>query len=377
VHLARADLGFRNLAGWERLAAAALALPAVALLLPALIYMINGYASEMTALFAIGIAALGFEQGLATGSVRSWALFCAGCVAAWFVRYQLGALPLIAVAGAMVLQLRKIIGGAQLRRACAASAVALAVSLGSVRLLASVFPTSGASRMHGGIFLQDSIQGALRCRVRLYDVDCSSRRGRAMIRKATCTDLINDRVPLGRPVVHPYYPLQTFQHIGALNTLKWLALAPLGYLRETYYLDHESFGFDRHIRVLNVKQRELAPYAALLPPAGQMPSRAFAPLVRYLKWTYAATGHHWLCGASLLVSALVITRGRRASAVFLGLAAIATYLSFSYLQPKAPLRYLMTIALLGVVAGWSALVNRAEARAGAAGVVRKDRSDTA
>src|SRR5262249_50961059 len=147
---------------------------------------------------------------------------------------------------------------------------------------------------------QDSIQCRLRCRVKLRELDCRSAKGYARIKRATCTDILIDKVKLGSRVIDPADTGETFRHIGVANTFRWLVRAPWTYLRESYFtIEHESFGFDRNIRILNTFQDALDPYARLLPPANARPSPAFAAVIRYLEWTYEGMWFHWLTGLSL------------------------------------------------------------------------------
>jgi hypothetical protein len=236
---------------------------------------------------------------------------------------------------------------------------------GSARILAASLPETRMAWNNAGVFLQESLQCRLRCSVKLYAVDCSTRAGQRLIEQVPCAELISGQVDLGAPVVEPLHLGRTFAYVGPVGSLKWLALAPLTYLRESYYsFDIESYGFDPKIRILSRHADALAPYARSLPPLGARPAPAFERVVAYLSWLYyELRAFHVLAGLMLAASALVLGRTRSPAAALFATTCLLTYFVFSTLQPKAPLQYLVQIAVPGFLAAAIAL-RSAVSRAG-------------
>lgn len=325
----------------------------VALLLPALMFVMNGYWTDMTSYLAIALGALSIDRALRTGSGTAWTAFMLCCAVGFHIRLQLVVLPVCGVVATLLWTRRK--PGVRMdrsRQALIAMIGALALVWGSERLLATTFPTNGMAREESGTFLQKSVECRLRCAARLYTTDCSTTSGRRLIERASCADLIANQIRLGKPLVDPYRIRATLALLGPLKIAEWLILAPATYLRESYFtLDVEDFGFDRHVRILSRQHAALEPYARALPPVGTAPAPAFRKLLAYLGWLYfKERAFHVLAGLSLVASGAVLVWGRRASAVFLATTCLLTYFVFSTMQPKAPLHYLVQIAVPGFVA---------------------------
>ena len=76
----------------------------------------------------------------------------------------------------------------------------------------------------------------------------------------------------------------------------------------------------------------------------------------YLAWLYYRLhAFHVLAGLMLAASALVLGRTRSPAAAFFAATCLLTYFVFSTLQPKAPLHYLVQIAVPGFLAAAIAL----------------------
>jgi hypothetical protein len=353
----RASPRFRKLSLGRRVGIALLCFIVATLVLPALVYLMNGYWSEMTSFMAVALATLCLDRAWHSGKTRYWVAFCAVCLFGWHVRYQLATLaPALAVTALVLCGVRRVWPLRYLRTALVVMAATLGVLWLGQRMLATWLPKSDFGRYVTGAFVQRSIQCQLRCAAKLYEVDCSSERGRALIETVTCTELNMDLVSLGPPVIDPLQWPRTFAHVGTAGVLEWLVRAPLSYLQEDVFsgLEHEHYG--RKIRSLSVHRAELEPYARLLPQAGAKPSPAFDKVVTYLLARYREDlAFHWLTLFSLIVCAYVVACSRNPSAVFLAVTCFATYLVMAYFQPKAPMRYLVQISVPGLLAGWLAL----------------------
>jgi hypothetical protein len=336
------------------------------LLVPALVFVMNAFWTDMTSFLVLALSVMAFDRALRTSSPAAWTGFVLCAVAGVYVRYQLVVLPLAGVLVALVLgRARRAVPADRLLHTLIALLATALLAWGSAKMLAASLPETRMARQNAGVFLQKSLQCRLRCSVKLYAVDCSTRAGQTLIEHASCTDLIAEQVDLGKPVIEPVRLGQTFAHVGAVGTLKWLALAPLTYLRESYYsFDIESYGFDRRIRILSRHPDALAPYARSLPPFGARPAPAFERIVAWLSWLYyELRAFHVLAGLMLATSTLVLGRTRSPAAAFFASVCLLTYLVFSTLQPKAPLHYLVQIAVPGFLAAAIALrsaVSRAE-----------------
>jgi hypothetical protein len=332
------------------------------MVLPLLIFLMNGYWSDMTSLLVVALAAVALHGAFSRNSRSSWAAFAVVCALGWYIRYQLVILPLAGALTAIVVGYDRRHLPSGRRAALVACLAAYAAIFASQRVVGLAMPTSNMASEHGGVFLQKSLQCRLRCSAKLHERDCSSEAGRAVMKSATCTAMLAETADLGRPVVDPKDKRATFERIGLVGALQWLAIAPLGYAAFEPFpfgLEHESFGFDRQIRILHVHERALAAYGALLPKVGAKPAPPFLAVVEYLRETYYES--RWFQGlaqVTLLLACAIALRSRKPAAVFLALVCIGTHLVFAYLQPKAPLRYLAHIVVPGLLAGWLALLPR-------------------
>ncbi len=334
---------------WSCLAGLGVCLLGALVLMPGLVFLMNGYLTEMTALLVTVLASRCVAGIGGPRHVRAAAGLAALSLVGYHLRYQLAIIP---VAALVVLTLDEIRGRKRLTvltsRAVALGVLVAAFPLShlalSVRLPVDEFGRNLPSR-----YLRGSIQCRLKCDVRLYEVGCRTQANRDVVMRATCTDLVHGLVSLGEPVQLGRSWPEILHETGWANVVRWLFLAPATYLRERMpTLAIETYAYDGNVRWLSEHHpTTIQHYERVFPTTDRGPSGAFRFVVDYLKTLYFSWSLHWVSMIVVWVSVVLTLVSRDRVASFFAASSVGTFLVFSYVQPQAPLRYLLVICLLG------------------------------
>ncbi len=114
---------------WRRASLAGLVAAFAAFGAPALLFLMSGYTTEMTAILLVCAAALFVERGVHTHSRAAWAGYVLSVVLAWHLRYQLALLAIAAPLATGVVFLRRVCGA---RTLATFDVLALAATLRSL-----------------------------------------------------------------------------------------------------------------------------------------------------------------------------------------------------------------------------------------------------
>ncbi len=337
---------------WGLLGAAAVL--TVLVLVPGAVFLMNGFLTGMTALAVTALAARLLEDDESPRRRMAWAGFAVLCLVGYHLRYQLAVLPVAALTVLAVAQVRR---GRNLRafgaRAVGLGALILMLPL-SQRALATTLPVDEYGKSLPSTYLRASIQCRLDCDVRLFEVGCDTPEGEKKITMATCSDLVHAQVDLGRPATSSTSVIDVFREVGWSNVVRWLVMAPATYLEERMpNLVIESYSYDRNVRALSEHHPEtIARYAEYFPSTADVASPWFRSVVDYASRHYFAWRLHWIALLVVWGSAVVVFVSRNRTTAFLAANNVGTFLVFSYVQPQAPLRYLVLMCMLGGVVFW-------------------------
>jgi hypothetical protein len=338
-----------------RVVLVALALVTLDLVVPALLYLANGFMTEITSLGILALCAAAFSRAVTRGGRLGWPALLVLSLVGYEVRYQLVVVPLVALAAVAVLGLRtRDILRAHFRAAGVCVVTVLSVAALQERALALVLPTSEYGREQPARYVAASVQCRLRCGVSPFEKTCADEASRTLIEEASCTDLITGSVSLGAVKGERASIGAVLGRVGVRRGTQWLALAPLTYLSEVFhYPDWEGFAFDRHVRSLSAQVDVMQYYGSLFEQgAVDAPSPTFRVLRDAVDDAYRKLGYHWLSATSMLLGLAVAWRARRPISLFLALSSLATFLVLSYLHPQTPFRFLVHIAVPAIMALW-------------------------
>jgi hypothetical protein len=215
-------------------------------IVPGLLYISNALWSEPTNFFQIALFAL-----LVRSTSRMplyWLMPSVFILSAWSyqTRYSEIVLPIALLALAMLHGIKYFQASNSLRpvqyKKIRAYGILFLVSLFGIQssnlLISKLYPHAQGQVYATNLVIAASIQCALRCDVKLFQIDCSTPNGKKLMESFRCGELIFGLKNLGSPTYDPYAsPIKVFNRIGLRNSMYWLMKAPFTYLTDTHNIE--------------------------------------------------------------------------------------------------------------------------------------------
>ncbi|MCB1865484.1 MAG: hypothetical protein KDG50_08630 [Chromatiales bacterium] len=320
------------------------------LVIVATMFVANGFWAEVTAWTFVLLLCLVLSHERGNRGARLWVMLFGLVLLATMARRQLMILPLALLATMLTANLSKPARRSGLIGVVLLGTAVLLVHQQKDQYFVRNFPEDPYGRAFFPDLVKKSLQCRLKCDLAMYETDCSTEQGRALVERTQCHELVQFMTSLGPPRVEQPSVLAAIRYAGAEKTLRWLAQAPLDYLGEFYpHLEYQAFGFDAGHSLLTEHADTRAVYAQALDPGPLTPSATMRKLIDLNRWLYEHAAFHVMTALSVFLAlfALLERSGRNITSVFLAWFIVGTYLTFAYFQPQTPLRYLLQVILPG------------------------------
>ncbi len=339
----------------QRILSTMLIISAIFFIVPALFFLINGFWTEMTSFLLIVLISFFLSREYVTHSKLNIIFVVLLSLLAYHVRYQLIILPVALIGVAVICYMRgRFLNFFPLFLKWSAIAISVFFLIPVSNYLASCFMSSSNNANYAkSMVVQTSIQCRLKCEISLFEKDCNTAESKQLVIDATCTDLVHGVKSLGSSKLGVVSVPAILKEIGFKNTMIWIIKSPLTFLREKHYhLEYEMFKFDKNIRQLGKYYDVMEYYGNLIKVEDQLTggSTAFNQLIQWIRYAYfELSAYHVLTAVIVLTSLIIMCFSPNPTSIFLALVCIGNFLVFSYLNPHAPLRYLMQIMVPGIM----------------------------
>lgn len=316
---------------------------------------VNAYWSELTCMLFVVVLGYTCNAFLKYGK---WYL---GIVAvlvfplSYHTRYLTVLVPVALVCMVVLPFLKKVWGNQQALRAPLGKFLFLVIGMfisltSSNEFLKSVLPNDLSKQYVTTLALSSSMQCTLRCDVKMFETDCKTESGKAKIEGALCRDVVFGLVPLGKFIADPTQPLSVFKQAGSWNTVKWIFMAPLTYLKDIHDLEIGMFSFGADLAAATAYPKVINYYAKYFKIDEKKEfSPSFLVLKNIFHKLFFDRVFHILTIVFVLLCFLVLFKSESYAVQFFALYAIGTYFLFSYLNPHVPYRFLMQILTPGLI----------------------------
>jgi hypothetical protein len=307
------------------------------------LFFSDAYAAEVTSMF--NIVAIAILTGRLV--VRwSWPLALAVgllVLLAYHIRYMMIVLPLLFVV--VSLRLNDPSPALRLRLGTLALTSLLAIFISDWLLVRLLSRHSDLKQSETSRYVQISMLCTLRCDAELFTTRCDTPENRRLIETSTCTEFVHRLKPTGNPTI-PYTDglAALMIRAGPRQVVKWLLLAPLVYLRDIHQLELGPVDFHSMPNAIALFPEAFNYYDRYFAHShGAKYSKPFRALADILNWLYFWRAYHVLVAAATVASLWNLVWTRDPAAQFLSAYAVGAYLVFAYLNPSAPLRYLLQV----------------------------------
>jgi len=321
-------------------------------IIPAMFGLINVFWSEMTGFFLVMLTGLFVAREYRKHSYFNLFFITVGCVLAYHTRYHLIILPVAVISWGIILYVRRIstVNYWFPAKWVTVGFLALFAIFLSNSVIRCLLPSSStAGFINAENFLKNSIQCTLRCDVSLFEKDCNTAK-EIILKKSSCLDIAFGA--LGAPKASEQ---SVFKEMGFLNTIRWLVKAPT----ITLFQDHigteigGEYVFNKNMVYLSQYREVMDYYGGLITVEEKFKSGSggFNKLIRWINYLYfELSAYHLLSMMIIFASLVIIWVSPNPIAIFLALVCIGNWLIFSYINPLAPVRYLMQFLVPGMTA---------------------------